>query len=137
MGAEEMTTTPGLIASETPAQVAWDLYDGHPEISLALPQQVALIQDLRQVTSPDVPQMRNETEGQADAQASSAVGGIDFNSDQFMLFTQNSDGEIDFSFDPQFVKSLSSASGFSPTIAGIQPLPNLKDFLNTPFAITP
>ena len=56
-------------------------------------------------------------------------GGIDLTPANMNLQTQNDGGEIKFHIDPALLKQLQNAPGFVPVIISIQPMTNLRTFL--------
>jgi len=56
-------------------------------------------------------------------------GGIDFNSDKINLQIQNNVGGIKFHIDPAMLEQLKNTPGFVPVIINIQPMRDLKGFL--------
>ncbi len=58
-----------------------------------------------------------------------AKGGIDFNSDKMNLQTLSEGKEIEFTMNPAILEQLKNAPGFTPVIIDIQPMTDLKIFL--------
>jgi len=63
------------------------------------------------------------------SQQGTNTGGIDLNTLDKKLQTQNSNGEIKFYVDPAMLQQLQNAPGFVPIIINIQPMTDLKAFL--------
>ncbi len=61
--------------------------------------------------------------------AMASKGGIDFNADKMNLQTQNAGQDIKFQVDPAMLKQLQDAPGFTPVIINIQPVHDLRLFL--------
>ncbi len=85
----------------------------------------------------------DEADTQLDTQPGDSVevpfkkGGIDFNSSKMGLDIQNNGGEINFQIDAALLERLEAATGFTPVILNIQPLPAVRMFLGINTAPSP
>jgi hypothetical protein len=67
----------------------------------------------------------------------SEKGGIDFNSSKMGLDIQNNGGNINFKIDATLLQRLEAATGFTPVILNIQPMPGARTFLGINDALSP